>query len=386
MYIYFFIIILISIIYILIYNTNIIKYHKKKLIFIIIISILLIFFSAIRSDNIGNDLPLYYKIFDSTKNKSIYEIIIGITQSKKILSTAIYNGEYEIGYVLFTKLISFISTSRFSYKFFTSLFINLPVMFFIYKHSKNQYLSILIYILFGFYTQSYVIIRQYMALSITLLSVHYLLKNNYKNAIILSLISCAFHNTAIISLFFILIKVFWNTVLNNLKYIVIGLTLFSFFCKHFVEILISQFYPFYSDMIISGEGLNLFIFLLLILISLLIIMKRNNKTIKDVDFYFILFLLGIILQLYTLHFNLLNRLALYLQFYITITIPNILYLYKSSQRREKRILTLCFISVFISFFTFNLLHNDSGNIRNYQISELNISLNERGNYENNIIY
>ena len=321
MYIYFLILILIFGSYLLIDKTNIFRFNKRNLTFIIVAGIILILFSSIRADSVGSDLSLYYKIFDSTKNYTFYDIFISLFQSKKFLSVPVYNGEYEIGYILFTKLISIINDSLFSYNLFTSLFINIPILFFIYRHSKKLYLSVLIYILFGFYTQSYVVIRQYMALSMTLLSVHFLIENNYKKAIVFSLLSCTFHNTAIISLIFILLKYFWNSFLRYSKYIIIGLVLLSFICKPLIEYLILNFYPFYDDIIISGEGLKLFLFLLLITISLVMIMKREGKTKEDTEFCFILFLLGTIVQLYTLNFSLLNRLALYFQFYIVIIIP-----------------------------------------------------------------
>ncbi|WP_294561085.1 EpsG family protein [uncultured Traorella sp.] len=393
MYIYFLILILIFGSYLLIDKTNIFRFNKRNLTFIIVAGIILILFSSIRADSVGSDLSLYYKIFDSTKNYTFYDIFISLFQSKKFLSVPVYNGEYEIGYILFTKLISIINDSLFSYNLFTSLFINIPILFFIYRHSKKLYLSVLIYILFGFYTQSYVVIRQYMALSMTLLSVHFLIENNYKKAIVFSLLSCTFHNTAIISLIFILLKYFWNSFLRYSKYIIIGLVLLSFICKPLIEYLILNFYPFYDDIIISGEGLKLFLFLLLITISLVMIMKREGKTKEDTEFCFILFLLGTIVQLYTLNFSLLNRLALYFQFYIVIIIPNTLELYSFDQLPEKRIVTLCYIIVLLCFFIFNLIVNDSGSVRNYKIANNNIvevsgiQLDRKESvYENNVVY
>lgn len=367
MYTYFLILILITLSYFLINMTNI-HLKNKKLSFIIVAGTLLILFSSIRSDNVGNDLPLYYKIFDCTNDLSLMDLFSGALQSKKFISIPVYNGNYEAGYILFTKLISIISNTHLSYKLFTSLFINIPILFFIYRHSKNVLLSVWIYILFGFYTQSFVIIRQYMALSMTVLAVHFLNENNYKKAIIFSLISCTFHNTAVISLFFILIKYFWKTILRFSKFILLGLILFSFISKPLLEFLILKFYPFYSDKIVSGEGMNLFLLLLFILISLIFMMKRQGKTKKDIEFYFILFLLGTILQLYTLNFSLLNRLALYLQFYIVIALPNVLELYDINHLKEKRIIMLSFILLFLCFFIFNLNFNDSGEVRDYKIS------------------
>lgn len=391
MYIYFLILILIFGSYLLIDKTNIFRFDKRNLAFIIVVGIILILFSSIRADSVGIDLSLYYKIFDYTKDYTFSDIFFNLFQSKKFLSVPVYNGEYEIGYILFTKLISIINDSSFSYKFFTSLFINIPILFFIYKHSKKIYLSVLIYILFGFYTQSYVVIRQYMALSMTLLTVHFLIENNYKKAIVFSLISCTFHNTAVISLIFILLKYFLKSFLRYSKYIFIVLVLFSFFCKPLIEFLIINFYPFYDDLIISGEGLKLFLLLLLITISLIIIMKREGKTKEDVEFCFILFLLGTVLQLYTLNFSLLNRLALYFQFYIVIAIPNILESYSIYQLLEKRVVTLCYVLVFACFFIFNLIVNDSGNVRDYKIADnilkATVQLDRKESvYENYVIY
>lgn len=123
-------------------------------------------------------------------------------------SLEIPSGEIGLNYL---NLLIKLFTDKFTIAFFIyMLIINFFILRFIYKNSKNIGASILMYTILGGYATSTNIMRQFLALSIYLMAIDALLKNNKKNYIIISIIAFCFHKSIAIAVVFTLFVKFFN--------------------------------------------------------------------------------------------------------------------------------------------------------------------------------
>ena len=104
----------------------------------------------------------------------------------------------EFGHQLFRKFITLFTDNPQWYYAITSFFIILSFLIFIYRYSQNIYLSVFLFVTLGLYFTAHNITAQYMAISICLYSVPYLLKRNFFKFTIIVLIAMSFHISAII--------------------------------------------------------------------------------------------------------------------------------------------------------------------------------------------
>lgn len=136
---------------------------------------------------------------------SVYEKIGGggdYDNYRNIFNTLSINNkpEKEFGFY-YLNLIIKIFTDDFQMAFLFYMFIiNLFIILFIYKYSKNIEFSLLIYVIMGGYITSTNIMRQYIAISIYIFSIKFLIEKKYLLYLFLSLIAVSFHTTAMIAI------------------------------------------------------------------------------------------------------------------------------------------------------------------------------------------
>ena len=327
----------------------------KKKTFIIISFLLLLVFSSLRADNSGNDLRTYLIIFKSTKDYTIFEIISESLNMNHFGSVGIYNGMYESGFVLLCKLISTFTLNSIGFKFVTSLIILFSVSFFIYRNSKLPCISLVVFICLGFYNLSLEVIRQFLAISILLNGINYVKEKKLLSFLVIVFIAFLFHKT---SLIYLLVYPVCNNIhfKLNKKNIIIFLSLIMLafiISKPIIMYIINNYYQFYSDKIISGEGINYLLMLIIFFVFCLFSEKINLQFI-DQDIKKI-FLLGIIFQLFTVHFSVLYRLAQYFQVYIRFLLSNTTYLYKGKGHYRYSFIKYSLISLLVLFYYFIIL-------------------------------
>ncbi|MDZ5000042.1 hypothetical protein GNF79_13235 [Clostridium perfringens] len=136
---------------------------------------------------------------------SVYEKIGGggdYDNYRNIFNTLSINNkpEKEFGFY-YLNLIIKIFTDDFQMAFLFYMFIiNLFIILFIYKYSKNIEFSLLIYVIMGGYITSTNIMRQYIAISIYIFSIKFLIERKYLIYLFLSLIAISFHTTVMIAM------------------------------------------------------------------------------------------------------------------------------------------------------------------------------------------
>ena len=149
------------------------------------------------------------------------------------------------------------------------------VAFIIYHLSDNSFFSLFLYVALGFYTQSFNIMRQYLAISAVFVAVYYFSKNRSKKGLLYFLlavfIASLIHRTSILGLLFIPIlyinnkNIWWYLVLGGS--FLIGIVFSSYLTYVFEPLygLLDDYYDGYLDRanieasrnIISNAGLNL---------------------------------------------------------------------------------------------------------------------------------
>lgn len=279
------------------------------------------------------------------------------------LTDAITSG-VEPGFALLTFLLTRISTSYWFYRTIIFLISYILIAKVIKKFSKYVSLSFLLFVSFGLMTFCMFILRQAIAVAIILFGIEQLLDRKYIKYMLIVLIACLFHYTAIIAIFFIPFVWFSSTKLLILRRIlyIIGSVLTGEFLLPKLVMLYKQ--NDYSRLIIRGEGK--FYFTLLILLFFIIgYLQRhmlNTSTIKSIDSkkqirWFEISFITIYFQIIALYFSLFNRVTNYPLIITLIYLPNCIV--NIGQRAKMfvifYILLICAIMYYVSILSSSLI-------------------------------
>lgn len=192
MYIYILLIILIFLLYFII-KPN--KSQKKKKNFIVSCFFLIIIISAFRGISVSKDTSQYCRAFSNIASQS--------------LELSFENYRFEIGFIIFCKILGMISNEPQILIIVTSIIIFGAVGKFIYNNSENSLLSILIFIFLNYFFMYMSAMRQALAIAIILYGYDTFLKNNKKFKFVISvLFASLFHVTSLVVLIFLVLPKF----------------------------------------------------------------------------------------------------------------------------------------------------------------------------------
>ena len=240
----------------------------------------------------------------------------------------------EFTFKILIKVCSFFTDSYVSLFFVTSAIIIIPIFYIIYKKSKYPLLSIILFIIGGFFFDSLNLVRQYISIVIILCSHSYLLDKKYFKWILCVLFATLFHKSALIGLLLFLIrdkKYFKPRYILPLSIIII---LFGNYIRDIMVFLISLTpYSNYVDSIYAKSDIRetMIIANSIIYLTMLILYgykEKNKKTDKFDIFYMNVQSLTMILCLFSIQFNLLYRMVEYFSIFQIISIPYMLDLKK----------------------------------------------------------
>ena len=316
--------------------THISKKNTKlnDIIFLFCSFFLLFFFVAFRKTSIGNDTLEYIKLF---KNCSLYK-----------WDYLDINVRYEIGYIIFNIIISYISSSTRFFMVIMSLIFNYSIYVFIKDNSKNYLFSIIIYLNLLFFYQSMTMMRQFLALSIILLSFKFVKEKKPLKYMVMVLLASSFHVTALISAF---IYPMYYMKLNKKRILTLSIVtiVFSTFLDKIIPYLsiLTNRSNFYNQMIGEVKLANVILFLiyLVFLIFSLFVIKKDNK--KSNDFYLYVFIFSALLYALSINVAVLARVGLYFAILSIISLPNIIYY----NLKNDRLIYELIISVFLILYS-----------------------------------
>ena len=250
---------------------------NKDKIFMFLSCIFIILFIGLRSRYTGSpDTRTYATMFEQAQGQNLFNFL----NNKEItLRNFIFNEG--LFYFLLWALAQIFNNAQVLI-FISSLFITLGVASFIWKNSKSDTLSLLLYICLGLLTFSMNGMRQAIAMTICLLSFEFVKKKNLFKFLLTIFIAFTFHRTAIV---FLLVYLLFNYKSSLFTNILVGVLSVVFLLN---TNRIAETYDYFtgkdyslSPEFESGGFVTVLIYVIIIILSLiyLIVSKKQNKQI-----------------------------------------------------------------------------------------------------------
>lgn len=342
-------------------KTNNSKMNKK--IFLFVSFGIMTILSSLRKYTVGIDLnDHYFKNFSVIANIDL---------------TNLSNQYYEIGYTIFNKLLSFITTDPQILVVATS-FIIYPIFgWFIYKNSNHVFQSTIIFICYNMFFQYMNVIRQAIAIAILLIAVEEGIKKNKKIVFILIvLLASTFHGTAILGLIllplskipfyrsYIFVSVFVTLAMSILYEQLVNV--FSIFANSQKDYTLYIYEKNVSGYGTTGKICMLITSIMFLLAYFILIFNRkcrdnneknnssidieNSKLSVDLQMFGILFVMA--LTIFGNKLAVAERLGYYFLPFLIVGIPNCIDYIKTS--KNKLAFIACINFIFVSYFSYTL--------------------------------
>lgn len=325
------------------------KWNKK--IYLWLSFFILFFISAFRSVNIGNDTSEYVRLFN----------FFGTENNILELST-----RFEIGYVVFNKILYSLSSNHLILFIVTSLFIIGVWMIFIYKNSNMVWISVFLFINLRIYYFTLSGLRQAISMAILLISYKFLKERKFVPFLSLILIASLFHSSALIFLIvYPLSKIKFNRRFLTVQTIV-GILIFVAFDSfiNIIFMLFPQYQHYASGVYFTGDVqiasvLNFLVLLIILLLGIFTLNQRDrqglidsnyiktkNKTpnINEKNILLHIISLGTLTYFAAINANMLDRIGIYFLMFSIIFIPKAI---ENISDQKLKILTTYLILIFV---------------------------------------
>lgn len=219
------------------------KHYKKW--FVASSFFMIILVAALRSTNIGKDLSGHYA--------ANFVLIANTNWSD--LANFTTNGMYDIGFVVFCKVLSFISVDPQCFIVATSLITFASIGLYIYRHSEDvileTFLMITSFLMFMYLTM----LAQVLAITVILFAVDFLAEKKYIKFAFLVLLASTLHASAIICFIFIPLSMLKTNRNYILGYVVALCAVIVLFDK-LINFVLTYFLPQYSFYFMEGAMHN----------------------------------------------------------------------------------------------------------------------------------
>lgn len=325
---------------------------NSNLVLTIIMTVQLFILSAFRHYTVGYDTVNYVNRYS----------IIGSTSFNNLPNIA-ERLDFEMGYIYLNKFLTFINKDYRMLLIATSFFILVSIGVFIYKYSNIAWLSYFVFISLGYWGSSLNVLRQFISISILLLSIHFVKESKFIYFLICVFIATTIHTSAI---FFIVVYPLSKLKLNKYFYLLyfIALIFLARFAQPLILWVMNNFgYSDLSNRLDSGSGVGMLVLLIIILAGSLLFKRQTDAYIENFDLYIKILLVGIMLNVLALNFAMIGRAMLYFTIINILLIPNLI---SAMQNRYNRIIvTSAVVITFLWFYIFVLLQVDAGGIVPY---------------------
>jgi len=277
-----------------------------KHIYLGVITFQFIFFYGLRHVSVGTDTYTYLRIFNNIVN-------------------GVGNDEIEVGYSILLKIISIFTNNFTIVLIIHGALIYIGLSVFLKRYSSNYFLAFLFWILLGFFPASMNLMRQYIAMTITLFTFHYAYNKQFGKYIISCLLAISIHSTAIVTLplYFI---VNFNLKRKHFAFISVIYMFFLVFRNSIANFLTLFYYGSSSEVFESYEttsgigGLTIFIIGLVIL-GYFLLKPFESTTQKFYKVIFNILIIAAFIQTMSSYSYLFTRLGMYYFMFATIYIP-----------------------------------------------------------------
>lgn len=294
---------------------------------------------ALRHPSMGIDLG-YGKSYGYL---GMYETI-GFSGWNKVLNSDFLN--YEHGYVIFCKLLSYISKDSQILLISVALISIASISYMIYKYSENCLLSYVIYLGMPVFLINYSGLRQTIAIAITVLSYSFIREKKFLKFVALVILASLFHKSAVI--FLIAYPLYYSKNLSKYRrFTIIAIflvyifrnTLFAVCSKIFKQNAIPN----------NNQAVMLFLVLTGVYFFTVIFSAPTDEHIEGLKN---LFFMACVCQAFGGVYSIALRVGYYFMIYLALLLPNVF----ASNKNEKDSVTkmIFVIVVFMCFATFGL--------------------------------
>ncbi len=323
-----------------------VKVSKKctDTVFLVFAGILLFVLSAFRDVSVGQDLNNYVHIYDRICNTPLRDIYH--------IRSIYYEIDTEIGYNYFCKFLSYISTDYIVLTAATSLISIGGAFAIIYRYSKNYYMSVMIYILFGCYFASMNTIRTSMVISILGIALQFLINKKYIKSLLFVILAATFHKLALT--FLILFPIIGIKIRYRYICVIIIGCIIAFISGEEMLLWFANIFHYksYIRFIGNGNGDGLLLMLLMICAGTAIFWKSYIISDKYAQVWVHFMAMAVVFSVLALHFNLISRIVSLFTFYVCILLPNVIH----SLKKENRVWGYTLVTFAMSFYAIYYLY------------------------------
>ncbi len=322
--------------------------HRKKQTFILIFSCSLLYLLMILKAPLTGDYSRYADNFLNSAGKSFRFYL----DRKK-----------EVGFYMFTKLLSEISLSPFFYFAVTSAIVCICLFFFLNRYAYNKKYAVYFYYTIGLFAFSFAGLRQTLAMSLCLFAYEAIRKRKPVRFLLLVGIAFLFHKSAAFFLpAYFLGRIPWKAKYHVPILLVYGITGILFGRLYGV---IASWLDYDYGIESTGNG-SIFLIILIIIGFLGIIYRKELMALdKDSLLFLNMHFVVILLWLFRLFTRTAERPAFYYLYGSIILLDRILSLKQQESEKEKtrKCLLLFSVALFGIFFLYRTLRD--GNLTPY---------------------
>ncbi len=244
-------------------------------------------------------------------------------------------------------------------------------------------LSFVMFMLFGYYFQSLSTVRYYLALSLALYSVKYVINRDWPRFVLIVLIGSLFHKSLlVVLLLYVVAQLNWK----RWMYVALGLLGISCLVLDDLYLKIVVFlYPSYKDTVyLEGgtSGPNIARCILVLAFSLWMYKDVVKKS-RTYNFFFICNVMALVLYVFGSFLPVISRIGYYLTVTQILFIPDLIMEIKEENKKKIAIAAVIVIGILYFALYMRGAGNDGIRILPYQtflFHDLPLTLSERGYY------
>lgn len=278
--------------------------RNRKTVFRFLIAVL-IFVACFRAESVGKDTHNYVRLFHLISNLGWKDLIAYSRQSG-----------YEIGYVIYNRMLSLISTNGQIVTFANSLIFMLLVYTVTQRECGNPIFGLYVFYTVGIYQAGFNIVSSIMATYIVYLGIDAIRERKLSRYAIYVLIASTFHSAAIV----MLVLYFMYPIRINIKRIftilLIGIVS-AFFLPRYINVLASIIPAKYVRYLSKSSDNGMILLFHLLIFSVILVIQTadagnigdNND--DDIRIHMWAFILEIVVLLMSLRIEVFTRLAFF---------------------------------------------------------------------------
>lgn len=313
---------------------------KNNKLYLLSVIVILTLFLGFRGPTVGLDMGNYHKFFIQAKESTF--------------SFLCSHYDFELGFKILTKLMTFIFFDFRFYILIISIISMIGIYNFIKNYSKNYFASIYLFITFNYFIYYTCTLRQCLAISILLLSFAFLKEQKLFKYVITVLIASLFHKTALVFLLLPLFKFVRITPKRVIYYISFCIILFAVknpIIKFLTATIYDQYLNYRNT---SGSGYAMIILITVLIIGICVIDKPIDMNKSENKYLVGMLLLALPFQVLSTTQGLIARIVLYFNYSLIALIPNKLEIFNI--KYINKLYILFYISLF-AFYIYQILTN-----------------------------